>query len=57
MAEERRQSPSTVDHSNVSTNETKTPIHAKKNDSPKDNPLYTEPQPKCYIGLGNNPEL
>lgn len=56
MAEGHR-SPSTSDHPNISTNETKTIIHTKKNDSQKENTLYIEPQPKCYIGLGNNPEL
>jgi len=49
MAEEHH-SPS--DHQNISNNETKSTNHNKKNDS-----LYVEPLPKCYIGIGNNPEL
>ena len=55
MAEGHR-SPSTIDHlpNPPNPNENK-PM--KKNDSPKDNPLYVEPSPKCYIGIGNNPEL
>jgi len=54
---EGHQSPSTSDHPNLSTNETKTTIHSKKIEHQKENPLYVEPQPKCYIGSGNNPEL
>ncbi len=56
MAEEH-QSPSTSDHVNISPIETKTSSHTKKGDSQKENPLYTEPVPKCYIGQGNNSEL
>jgi hypothetical protein len=58
MAEEH-QSPSTSDHPNIntSTTETKTSNQAKKNDTQKENSLYTEPLPKCYIGQGNNSEL
>ncbi|CAF0987330.1 unnamed protein product [Rotaria sordida] len=56
MAEEN-QSPSTSDHPNVPSTETKTSNHSKKNELQKENTLYTEPQPKCYIGVGNNSEL
>jgi hypothetical protein len=51
---EGHQSPETSDHPNVSTstNETKTSTHSKR-----ENTLYIEPLPKCYIGVGNNTEL
>ncbi len=54
---EEQQSPSTSDHVNISPIETKTSNHIKKNDSQKENPLYSEPVSKCYIGQGNNSEL
>ncbi|CAF3848799.1 unnamed protein product [Rotaria sp. Silwood1] len=56
MAEEH-QSLSTSDHPNVSSIEIKTSNHTKKTELQKENTLYTEPQPKCYIGAGNNAEL
>jgi len=56
MAEEN-QSASIPDHPSISTNQTKSSNHSKKNDSQRENTLYIEPQPKCYIGIGNNPEL
>jgi len=57
MAEEH-QSPSIPDHPiNISTNQTKSSSHSKKNETQRENTLYIEPQPKCYIGVGNNPEL
>lgn len=56
MAEEH-QSPSTSDQPNVSVVETKTSNHSKKHELQKENTLYSEPQPKCYIGSGNNSEL
>jgi hypothetical protein len=31
--------------------------HFKKNDVQRENPLYPDPTPKCYIGNGNNSEL
>jgi hypothetical protein len=54
---EGHQSPLTSDPPNISNNERKTPVHSKKIESQKENPLYVEPLPKCYIGAGNNPEL
>jgi len=54
---EEHQSPSIPDHPIISTNQTKLSTNSKKNDSQRENPLYIEPQPKCYIGVGNNPEL
>ena len=49
--EEEVQSPSTIDISNISSSSIKnSKIH-------KENQLYSEVQPKCYIGLGNNCEL
>jgi hypothetical protein len=51
---EGHHSPSTTDPPNemksTILNETKS--NNKKNDS-----LYVKPTPKCYIGIGNNPEL
>ncbi|CAF3861252.1 unnamed protein product [Rotaria magnacalcarata] len=54
---EEHHSPSTSDHPNVSLPETKTSNHSKKSEFQKENTLYSEPQPKCYIGAGNNAEL
>jgi hypothetical protein len=31
--------------------------HFKKNEGQKENGLYSDPIPKCYIGNGNNSEL
>jgi len=56
MAEEH-QSTATSDHPNLPTNETKTSNYPKKSELQKENTLYIEPIPKCYIGSGNNPEL
>jgi hypothetical protein len=57
MAEEH-QSPSIPDHpTSISTNQIKSSTHSKKNETQRENTLYIEPQPKCYIGVGNNPEL
>jgi hypothetical protein len=49
---EGHHSPSIIDHQNLPNNEIKSTNQTKKNDS-----LYVEPLPKCYIGIGNNPEL
>jgi hypothetical protein len=55
---EEHQSTLTSDHPYLATIETKTTNnHSKKSDSQKENPLYSEPVPKCYIGNGNNSEL
>ena len=54
---EEHQSALISDHPYVSTVETKSTNHSKKLDIQKENPLYTEPVPKCYIGNGNNSEL
>lgn len=37
--------------------ETKVLNHFKKSDFQKENTLYPDPSPKCYIGNGNNSEL
>ena len=39
------------------TTTTTTTGQLKRNESQKENSLYVEPIPKCYIGNGNNPEL
>ena len=58
MAEGHHSPSTTTDHQNITVNETKPNNNQnKKNDSQKENSLYIEPLPKCYIGIGNNPEL
>jgi len=56
MSEEHQSSSTSdqINHQLISTNETK---NSKKLDNQKENSLYTEPVPKCYIGQGNNSEL
>ncbi|CAF0881042.1 unnamed protein product [Adineta steineri] len=57
MADEH-QSTSASDHPNVlTTTDNKTSNSIKKSEPHRENTLYTEPIPKCYIGVGNNPEL
>ena len=48
MAEGHQSPSTTTDHQIITVNEIKT---TKKNDSQKENSLYVEPLPKCYIGI------
>jgi hypothetical protein len=45
------------DSSNVTSIEPRVINHFKKNEIHKENSLYPDPTPKCYIGSGNNSEL
>ena len=56
--EEHHQSASISDqHANICNQDKKSSNILKKNESKKENSLYCEPSPKCYIGQGNNSEL
>jgi hypothetical protein len=49
--------PITTEPPSVVSAETRVINHFKKAEVHKENSLYPDPTPKCYIGNGNNSEL